>query len=233
LWAGIEFCPGKGRLVVAGSCSVATAAQNVWLARSGARVLDLDVRLLIESGAKEAVGSAVEELTRGGVVLLKTRSSAEDILAAQRWGATCGWSPAQLGFKIAGALSGVACQAVERQVPSVLVSAGGETTGALCRALGIRAFAVGRNTQPGVPLCYTLEGMRVPMALKSGNFGTEDFYGAAFAVACENLNGNHLRRGAARPGLHLHGFSGSQSISQGQPGVDPARAEGGCPAKSR
>ena len=42
---------------------------------------------------------------------------------------------------------------------------------------------MGRNIQPGVPLCFPLEGLSVPMALKSGNFGAEDFYGAAFAAA--------------------------------------------------
>jgi uncharacterized protein YgbK (DUF1537 family) len=54
---------------------------------------------------------------------------------------------------------------------------------AISRALGIRAFAVGRNIQPGVPLCFPLEGPAAPMALKSGNFGAEDFYQAAFAAA--------------------------------------------------
>ena len=46
-----------------------------------------------------------------------------------------------------------------------------------------REEVLGKNIQPGVPLCFPLEGMAIPMALKSGNFGTEDFYGAAFAAA--------------------------------------------------
>jgi uncharacterized protein YgbK (DUF1537 family) len=67
--------------------------------------------------------------------------------------------------------------------PRVLVSAGGETASALCRALGIRALAVGHNIQPGVPLCIPLSGRATPIVLKSGNFGSEDFYVAAFHAA--------------------------------------------------
>jgi 3-dehydrotetronate 4-kinase len=183
LWEGLDRTPGRGRLVVAGSCSVATAAQNVWLASHGALVIELDARDLLESGPGSAAGQAVRELADRGTVLLKTRSSRDEIAAAQAWGASQGWSPAELGLRISAALASVVRDIVAEQVPEVLVCAGGETTGAICRAVAIRAFAVGRNIQPGVPVCFPLEGPRIPMALKSGNFGSEDFYGAAFAAA--------------------------------------------------
>jgi uncharacterized protein YgbK (DUF1537 family) len=54
---------------------------------------------------------------------------------------------------------------------------------ALSRALGIRAFAVGRNIQPGVPRCFPLEGPGARMALMCGYFGAVEFYQAAAAGA--------------------------------------------------
>ncbi len=185
LWDGIESSAGKGKLVVAGSCSVATATQNAWLARTGAEVIELDGRKLIEEGAPRAAGHAVRELSAGRTVLLKIRSTADSIAETQKWGASKGWLPAELGLKLSAALAAVTRRILAAQLPEVLVCAGGETTGAICRALGIRAFAVGRNIQPGVPLCHPLDGTFVPMALKSGNFGAEDFYGAAFAAAAK------------------------------------------------
>ena len=181
-WA-LEMSPGCGRLVVAGSCSQATAVQNETLARSGAEVIEVDTRGLLENGAQDVVGRAVRALAGDATVLIKTRSSRDDIQAVQAWGQAQGCSPAELGLRIASALAAVTRQIVERQLPSAMVCAGGETTSAICRALGIRAFAVGRNIQPGVPLCFPLEGTRLPMALKSGNFGGPDFYGRAFAAA--------------------------------------------------
>jgi uncharacterized protein YgbK (DUF1537 family) len=224
LWDGLELDRGRGRLVAAGSCSVATAAQNAWIERAGATVLEADARDLAESGpglrrADESVcptmqakdmqsggagasacqpilaQRAVVELAGGGTVLLKTHSTAEAIAAAQQWGAQRGWSPAELGMKIAAGLARLVAQIVAARTPEALICAGGETTGAICRALEIRGFAVGRNIQPGVPLCFPLEGLRVPMVLKSGNFGTEDFYGAAFQAAREERAGLKFRAG--------------------------------------
>jgi uncharacterized protein YgbK (DUF1537 family) len=60
--------------------------------------------------------------------------------------------------------------------------ADGETSGALCRRLSLGALRVGRNIEPGVPLCYSLGGLRLPVVLKSGNFGGEDFYSRALAA---------------------------------------------------
>jgi uncharacterized protein YgbK (DUF1537 family) len=57
-----------------------------------------------------------------------------------------------------------------------LVVAGGETSGAVLQALGIRTLAVGEEIAPGVPWMTTLEEPRLSFALKSGNFGGPDFF---------------------------------------------------------
>jgi uncharacterized protein YgbK (DUF1537 family) len=183
LWGRHEVDTGRGRLVVAGSCSVATSAQNAWLAGQEAEVVEVDGRALLEEGEPGAAERAIRALGGGGTVLVKTRSTRAAIEETQQWGLARGWQAPELGLRLAGALASLARQILEAGLPEALVCAGGETTGAICRALGIRGFAVDRNIQPGVPLCFPLEGARVPMALKSGNFGGEDFYGAAFAAA--------------------------------------------------
>jgi uncharacterized protein YgbK (DUF1537 family) len=60
-----------------------------------------------------------------------------------------------------------------------LVVAGGETSGACVQALGIRQLRIGAQIDPGVPWCHAAEpGLHI--ALKSGNFGTPDFFSKAF-----------------------------------------------------
>jgi uncharacterized protein YgbK (DUF1537 family) len=61
------------------------------------------------------------------------------------------------------------------------VVAGGETSGAVVRALGVRALAVGDEIAPGVPWMTTLDEPRLSFALKSGNFGGPDFFLEALA----------------------------------------------------
>jgi uncharacterized protein YgbK (DUF1537 family) len=65
-----------------------------------------------------------------------------------------------------------------------LVVAGGETSGACVQALGITQMKIGPQIDPGVPWCHAhsdaAPGAGLHLTLKSGNFGTDDFFGKAF-----------------------------------------------------
>jgi uncharacterized protein YgbK (DUF1537 family) len=179
----IQAAPGSGRLVVAGSCSVATSKQNAWLAANGAEVVTVDSIALVDNGPAPQPGNLASALANGATILLKTDTSEAALARSRDWWAARNLTPQQFGLRLAEALASLAADTVNLSPPRVLVSAGGETSSALCRALGIRALAVGRNIQPGVPLCVPLSGRATPLVLKSGNFGSEDFYGAAFRAA--------------------------------------------------
>ena len=62
------------------------------------------------------------------------------------------------------------------------VVAGGETSGAVVEALGVRALAIGPEIAPGVPWTAAVGGAPLRLALKSGNFGGPDFFSRAFEV---------------------------------------------------
>src|SRR5690606_16565524 len=89
----------------------------------------------------------------------------------------------QLGSANAGELverciATIAAGLVARGVRRLIV-AGGETSGACVQALGITQLQIGPQIDPGVPWCYAKaaaagEGLRI--ALKSGNFGSVDFF---------------------------------------------------------
>jgi uncharacterized protein YgbK (DUF1537 family) len=60
-----------------------------------------------------------------------------------------------------------------------LVVAGGETSGAVVTALDIDAVTVGPEIDPGVPILTARHDKPLALALKSGNFGTADFFDKA------------------------------------------------------
>lgn len=60
-----------------------------------------------------------------------------------------------------------------------LISAGGETSGAVVTALAIPSFEIGPEIDPGVP---SLKAGGMALALKSGNFGAPDFFAKAARV---------------------------------------------------
>jgi uncharacterized protein YgbK (DUF1537 family) len=61
------------------------------------------------------------------------------------------------------------------------VIAGGETSGAVVQALGVRLLAIGPEIDPGVPALSAIDA-QVALALKSGNFGADDFFDKALAA---------------------------------------------------
>lgn len=63
------------------------------------------------------------------------------------------------------------------------ICAGGETSGAIAQALGLQAVEIMRELAPGVPLCRALPDRDVAIAFKGGNFGADDFFANAAALA--------------------------------------------------
>jgi uncharacterized protein YgbK (DUF1537 family) len=57
-----------------------------------------------------------------------------------------------------------------------LIVAGGETSGAVVGALGAVDLEIGPEIDPGVPWMSTRRPLPLAMALKSGNFGSGDFF---------------------------------------------------------
>jgi uncharacterized protein YgbK (DUF1537 family) len=62
------------------------------------------------------------------------------------------------------------------------VVAGGETSGAVVSALKVRALRIGPEIDPGIPWTETVGEPRLALALKSGNFGGENFFAKALEM---------------------------------------------------
>ena len=89
---------------------------------------------------------------------------------------------AQAGALVENALAAVAQGLVQAGVKQLVV-AGGETSGACVQALNISQLQIGGQIDPGVPWCFAHSGpTSLHLTLKSGNFGTEDFFSKAFTV---------------------------------------------------
>jgi uncharacterized protein YgbK (DUF1537 family) len=91
----------------------------------------------------------------------------------------------QLGVEAAGHQVEQALAAIARGLMQLgvhqLVVAGGETSGACVQALAIEQLQIGPQIDPGVPWCHADTPMGgVHITLKSGNFGTDDFFTKAF-----------------------------------------------------
>ena len=80
-----------------------------------------------------------------------------------------------IGHRIEQTLGQVAIKLVDKGITQLVV-AGGETSGAVVQALGVKALKIGPEIDPGVPWTETVGTHRLALALKSGNFGGVDFF---------------------------------------------------------
>ena len=164
-------------VVLAGSCSAATLRQVARYAAEGAPALPVELAA-IESGAQtpHAAASFVAENQRGMPPIVYA-SAAPDVVAdnQRRFGAAAGERIERFLADLAGLLAG-------RGYTRFIV-AGGETSGAVSTALRVATLRIGPEIDPGVP--WTLadaDGKAFALALKSGNFGADDFFAKAWRM---------------------------------------------------
>ena len=172
--------PATGhQAVISGSVSEATNGQVSDHLRRGLPAYPVDP-LGIGSG-QDVVGQALafaDQHLASGPVLVYSTDGPEGVRSVQgRLGA------AEAGALIEDALGRIARGLVDRGVRQLIV-AGGETSGAVIQALGVDQLRIGEQIDPGVPWCTTPlpGGETLHVTLKSGNFGTPDFFTKAFAV---------------------------------------------------
>ncbi|MEY2874139.1 MAG: hypothetical protein RLZZ373_1510 [Pseudomonadota bacterium] len=178
--AADQLPPATGlQAVVSGSCSVATNAQVLHFSQQGRptfAVNPLDI-----AAGQDVVGQVLAwaaPLLAQGPVLVHATAEAEAVRAVQaRLGV------AEAGELVERTLSRIAAGLVQAGVRQLVV-AGGETSGAVVQALGVGRMVIGTQIDPGVPWTAVLSPVcpdeTVHVALKSGNFGSTDFFTKAF-----------------------------------------------------
>ena len=169
---------GGLRAVIAGSCSLATQGQ-VAAMRDKHPAYHIDPFDLAQGQDVAAAALAwAQDKLQSEPVLFYATATPEAVKAVQ----------AQLGTEKAGSLvedclATIAQGLIELGVGQLIV-AGGETSGAVVKALGISGLRIGPEIDPGVPWTtgISAQGNETPkhtplaLALKSGNFGTPDFF---------------------------------------------------------
>jgi len=173
--SGADALPkvGGAAAVLAGSCSDATLGQIANF--KGAHLaLDTDGICRGEPVGEKAVAWAKKKLNHGPI-LLSASDRPEAVKALQ---AKYGVEKSSLAIEqtMAALARGLVDAGVRR-----LVVAGGETSGAVVKALDVTALRIGPEIDPGVPWTASVGNKPLLLALKSGNFGAPDFFTKAFA----------------------------------------------------
>lgn len=160
--------------ILSGSCSAATRAQVAYhRARHPALEVSADDVMAGSIDSSRALEWALQHVD--GLPLIYSSADPEVVQAAQqRHGRQ----------QVAAALEQFMGETARRLVAAGvrrIVSAGGETSGAITEALAVEAMELGPEIDPGVPALRVLD-RELALALKSGNFGGEDFFERAAGI---------------------------------------------------
>ncbi len=183
---GQSFQPQQGpAIIIAGSCSEATRQQIAAYNGGPKIVVDIDALMADKLTPEHIVKSLPGDES---VALLYSSGTPDEVKALQ-----AEYGVEAVAGKIENFFSSIASRLLDNGYKRFVI-AGGETSGAVVSALNIQAFDIGPEIDPGVPTLSTTlqsptgkdtatnrttESNAIAMALKSGNFGAEDFFSKA------------------------------------------------------
>ncbi len=161
------------RAILAGSCSRMTLKQ-LEVAKKAyphMRVAPKELATQFDVTLERVLGWAKQNRADPNPLLVYTSGSPDEIASNQK-----AFGVDRSGDLCERFLAAVAEKFVEDDISQMIV-AGGETAGAVVTKLGLNLLRIGPEIDPGVP--WTLaSGLNrtISLALKSGNFGSEDFF---------------------------------------------------------
>ncbi len=171
--AAQSISPSGRKAILAGSCSRMTLKQ-IEVAKKlypHFRVSPEELAAQFEITLEKVLNWAKQHRSDPDPLLVYTSGSPDEIESNQKI----------LGADRAGDLcerflATVAGNFVEDEILQLIV-AGGETSGAVVTKLGLNFLRIGPEIDPGVPWTLASDGSReIALALKSGNFGSEEFF---------------------------------------------------------
>ncbi|MCZ4281477.1 four-carbon acid sugar kinase family protein [Kiloniella laminariae] len=170
--------PAGTEAILSGSCSEATLAQ-IEFAKAHLPHFQLDPRAILDGApvVEQALHWAQAVIEPGTPVMIYSSAPAAQVAETQH---THGRM--ESGDMIEQTLGQIA-KCLRNSGVKRFVVAGGETSGAVINALGISSMEIGPEIDPGVPWTRSTGPDPLALALKSGNFGGENFFLKAFAIA--------------------------------------------------
>jgi uncharacterized protein YgbK (DUF1537 family) len=166
--------PGP-EVVLAGSCSRATLGQ-IDLHRQKHPAFAVDIEAVMKGTITASTLARFANENRGGSPLIYSSASPDAVRHAQD-----AFGKSAVSAKLEHLFADTAVQLVSDGVRRMVV-AGGETSGAVVSALGLKMLAIGPEIDPGVPALVSADDRPLALALKSGNFGSVEFFTKALRV---------------------------------------------------
>jgi len=161
---------------ISGSCSATTQRQVAWMEERMPTFRIDPVKVASDPDLANKILQWAAVRMADGPVLIAATATAEAVKATQ----------AKLGAEnarhmIEHFLAKISLRLVEHGARRLIV-AGGETSATVMQALNVCGLRVGPQIDPGIHWSFSDGEPRLALALKSGNFGTDDFFTKSWSL---------------------------------------------------
>ncbi|MEP9389463.1 3-oxo-tetronate kinase [Mesorhizobium sp. KR9-304] len=156
-------------VVLCGSCSTASQRQVAAYLKAHPG-LALDPAKLMDGSMSVDKAAAWVAAQDGAAPIVYSTADPVSVAGAQQ-----SFGREEIAAKVEHFFAGLVRRLVDSGVRRVVVG-GGETSGAVVEALGITNMSIGEEIDPGVPVLVAERNGPLGLALKSGNFGADDFF---------------------------------------------------------
>jgi uncharacterized protein YgbK (DUF1537 family) len=159
-------------VILSGSCSIATRGQ-LEVHRADSPSMEISAEQIL-SGDVTAQSATAWAVSQEGIPVIYSSADPDVVRQVQDTHGREASADAIEAFFAATARALVAAGVTR------LITAGGETSGAVVEGLSLGELAIGPEIDPGVPALRA--GEDLVLALKSGNFGAPDFFAKAAGI---------------------------------------------------
>lgn len=159
----------KRSIILCGSCSSATKRQVKYYHQKVGKTLSVNANHIIDGTLSvQSVIDYADSLDRP--LLVYSDAIEKDIHELRKSDIFIRASECIENF-----MADASKKALKKGFDCIIVG-GGETAGAVTKSLGFNGFYIGSSIDPGVPELFPLENQNITLILKSGNFGSDDFF---------------------------------------------------------
>lgn len=164
-----------------------TAAQIEYMRRKGLVVVALNTLDIFDKDTRERAiaehtRTISEEIDRGSSVIVHSTNDDTDLVQQTKAkGMDDGLSEREVSRLVSATVAEITYRVLLQTGQQRFIIAGGDTSAAVCHRLGIKGMTVWKEIQPGLPSCVSISNNPMLFVLKSGSFGTADFFEKALA----------------------------------------------------
>jgi uncharacterized protein YgbK (DUF1537 family) len=181
----MEIIPGikknAGILTIAASLTPQTVRQIEYMKDQGIEIFQLNtIELFSDQKRFDCLAKLVEKFSQlllaGRDVIFHSGYQSSWVEKTRTEGYKTGLSLLEISRLITDSMAEIASRVVETTGQNCLIVAGGETSAAVCQHLGVSGMRVLKEIEPGLPSCVSLEQPYYVLILKSGSFGSAEFF---------------------------------------------------------